>query len=674
MDWPQTTALLDTELSKLSITIFHGHLMLRFKRFQSRLLFFMLTPFLLVSTVLLTAIDRESQKTARANIDDGLAITARTFNSALTSRRMRLIEHLRASAADFGFKSAIATRDPETISSALENYSLRVSADVMIYVDTQQTILGEFYFDEMHRLSEANHPVDRNQLPVLLREAQSKGAQETESIEFLNGTPYQLVVLPIRAPLPVGWLIVGFKIDQVFVEKLKQDTHSDISILSGSDMGHMAIFASTVPEAMQQPLVDVWQKAAVGESISHTISLESKEYVILAMELPNRKGHRIIAILQRSLAEYLEPYEFLRYFIILLFIAGTAIFALAGVMIARSVTKPVKELAQMAQKVREGDYSRQILNHKEDEIGFLAESFNHMTKGLAERNRILGLLGKVVSEEVATELLKGELRLGGETREVTVLFADLRGFTSLCEDRAPEMILNLLNRYLTVMTSIIEKHSGVVDKYMGDAIMALFGAPVKRVDDAQNAISCALEMCQQLVLINEEFSREGLPLLTMGIGINTGETVAGNMGSESRHNYTVIGDSVNLSSRLEGLTKVYGVPVIVSDSTRSSCPEFIYRELDRVQVKGRREPLTIYQPLGLAGHLKAEEQAELALYEEALAAHRERNWKSAMKSFNALQQSHPDSKLYLLYVSRVRNLLANPPFGQFEDVIIYDEK
>ncbi len=651
--------------------------MLRFKRFQSRILFFMLTPFLLVSTVLLIAIDRESQKTARANIDDGLAITARLFNSALTSRRTRLIEHLRASAADFGFKSAIATRDPETISSALENYSLRVSADVMIYVDTQQTILGEFYFGGMHQPSDGDRSVDRsqqNQLPALLREAQSKGSQETESIEFLNGTPYQLVVLPIRAPLPVGWLIVGFKIDQIFVERLKKDTNSDISILSGTDMGHLAVFASTVPRAIQQPLVDAWQTARVGEGISHTIDLGDEEYVILAMELPNREGNRIMAILQRSLAESLEPYEFLRYFIVFLFMAGTVAFALVGVMIARSVTKPVKELAQMARKVREGDYSNQITNDKEDEIGFLADSFNHMTQGLAERNRILGLLGKVVSEEIATELLKGELKLGGETREVTVLFADLRGFTALCEKREPEMILNLLNRYLTAMTTIIEKHAGVVDKYIGDAIMALFGAPVKREDDPQNAIHCSLEMCKQLVLINEEFSREGLPMLTMGVGINTGATVAGNMGSESRHNYTVIGDSVNLSSRLEGLTKIYGVPVIVSDSTRSVCPEFTYRELDRVQVKGRNEPLTIHQPLGLTSQLGVEELAELEFYKTALAAYQKQNWQSALTSFNALLESHPESKLYLLYVTRIGNFIANPPSGEFDIVIRYDEK
>ena len=651
--------------------------MLRFKRFQSRILFFLLAPFLLVSALLLTAIDRESQRTARATIDDGLAITARLFNSALTSRRMRLIEHLRASAADFGFKSAIATRDPETISSALENYSLRVSADVMIYVDTQQTILGEFYFGEMHQLSEGDRPADRNQrnqLPALLREAQSKGTQETESIEFLNGIPYQLVVLPIRAPLPVGWLIVGFRIDQNFVDRLKEDTNSDISILSGTDMGHLAVFASTIPRVNQQSLVLAWQKAAAGEGISHTIELGDEEYVILAMELPNREGNRIMAILQRSLAESLEPYAFLRYFIVFLFMAGTVVFALVGVMIARSVTKPVKELAQMAQKVREGDYTSQIRNDKEDEIGFLADSFNHMTQGLAERNRILGLLGKVVSEEIATELLKGELKLGGESREVTVLFADLRGFTALCENREPEMIVNLLNRYLTAMTSIIENHVGVVDKYIGDAIMALFGAPVKREDDAQNAIRCSLEMCKQLVLINAEFSLEGLPMLTMGIGINTGVMVAGNMGSESRHNYTVIGDSVNLSSRLEGLTKIYGVPVIVSDSTRSACPEFSYRELDRVQVKGRNEPLTIYQPLGLVSKLGVDELAELACYEAALAAYQEQNWESALSGFTTLLESHPESKLYLLYVTRINNLIANPPPGGFDTVIRYDEK
>ncbi len=178
-----------------------------------------------------------------------------------------------------------------------------------------------------------------------------------------------------------------------------------------------------------------------------------------------------------------------------------------------------------------------------------------MSAGLAERDRVRDLLGKVVSPEVAAELLRKDVTLGGEEREVTVLFSDLRNFTSMSERLTPQEMLGILNRYFTRMDGIIEKHGGVVDKHMGDGLMALFGAPLANPDDADRAMKAALEMSEALDDLNWKWQKRGLPAIGVGIGINTDVVVAGNMGSETRLNYTVIGDGVNLASRLEGLTK-----------------------------------------------------------------------------------------------------------------------
>ncbi|MDQ5979344.1 MAG: adenylate cyclase, partial [Verrucomicrobiota bacterium] len=196
-----------------------------------------------------------------------------------------------------------------------------------------------------------------------------------------------------------------------------------------------------------------------------------------------------------------------------------------------------------------------------------------------------------------TRLLHSDLQLGGEEREVTILFCDLRNFTGMSENLPPTEMLTLLNRYLDRMSAIIERHGGVIDKYIGDAIMALFGAPVAIPEAANRAVGAAREMARALDQLNRELVAEGKPALAFGIGINTARVVAGNMGSKNRLNYTVIGDGVNLASRLEGLTKdpAYASPVIVSEATLNAMqPRPAARALGEVLVKGKTTPVKIF--------------------------------------------------------------------------------
>ena len=224
------------------------------------------------------------------------------------------------------------------------------------------------------------------------------------------------------------------------------------------------------------------------------------------------------------------------------------------------------------------------------------------------------------------------------------------------------------------MVDIILKHGGMVDKYIGDAIMAFWGAPIFDEDHAHNGVYAALAMASRVRVLSEEFRQRGWPELHVGMGINTAHMTVGNMGSRYRHAYTVLGDGVNLASRLEGLTKRYGVSVIVSRATRDAVATLEYRELDRVRVKGRDEPVSIYEPLGLQGEMEKSARDELKLYREALKLYRARNWELAELQFVNLSKRAPKRLLYTLYIDRIGYFRSNPPPTDWDGVYTHLEK
>jgi adenylate cyclase len=243
--------------------------------------------------------------------------------------------------------------------------------------------------------------------------------------------------------------------------------------------------------------------------------------------------------------------------------------------------------------VLRGNLDHRVAVARRDEIGFLATSFNEMAGGLAERARIRAMIDKVVSPEVAHELLARGVTLGGELREVTVMFADLRDSTALGERLTPTALFELLNAFLSRMAHAIEQERGIVDKYVGDEIMAVFGAPLDLPDHAERAVAAALGMLAGLAALNAE--RAPAAPLRMGIGIATGTVIAGNVGSSERLNYTVLGDVVNLAARLQGLTKEHDVVLLMNEATQTaSSGRFGTRGLGTVTVRGRAAPTTLY--------------------------------------------------------------------------------
>src|SRR5437762_9027613 len=380
-----------------------------------------------------------------------------------------------------------------------------------------------------------------------------------------------------------------FRIDNDFAREIQSYTNLEITFLNGPEL-----FGTTLPN--QQAVTEMLRNRALPPKQLIELPLAGEIFTSYVAPLPAENGNPI-ALLQRSLDKELAPYLRLERTYLGLALLGLALCGIHGLWIARGVSRPVLKLAGGAREIAAGKYNQRVQLKQEDEIGALAASFNQMSAGLAERDRVRDLLGKVVSPAIATELLRKQVTLGGEQREVTVLFSDLRNFTSMSEPLAPEETLGILNHYFSRVAGIVEKHGGVVDKYVGDALMALFGAPVASVDDADRALRAALEMTTALDELNQQWHRRGLPTVGVGIGINTGVVVAGNMGSEKRLNYTVIGDGVNLASRLEELTKTpeYEARVIVSGATLAKAKEkYRTRRLGEVGVKGIQIPTEIF--------------------------------------------------------------------------------
>jgi adenylate cyclase len=274
-----------------------------------------------------------------------------------------------------------------------------------------------------------------------------------------------------------------------------------------------------------------------------------------------------------------------------------------------------------------------------------------------------------VPPQLVNEIIKDpeSLKLGGQKRVISVLFSDIRGFTTISESMSPEKLVTLLNEYLTPMTQIVFDERGTLDKYIGDAVMAIYNAPVDLPMHPKRACTTALQMIAILPELNTGWQKRGFPPINIGIGINTGEAVVGNMGADIRFDYTAIGDTVNLSARLEGMTKLYGVKIIISEHTyRDTKEDFVFRDLDLVRVKGKTKPVAILELIDFKG---AGTENSLALpFKEALINFRKGKFKTARRGFEDILKTFPDDGPCKLYIDRCDDYIASPPPADWDGV------
>jgi adenylate cyclase len=564
----------------------------RFRRFGSRLLLLIAGLLALAQCANYFLVVWANRNNAVERIHSDLDKGALLFTHRVDARLDDLTSRAALMSGDYAIRQLFLEdrTDPATVSSALETYRVRMGVPFMTLLSPDGSRLGDTggglpasalkpFDDLIARAVQADDPRAHGyaRLPP----------------EGSGGKLYALLVVPVYAPRPeiVAWIGLAFPIDRQFASELKADAQLEVTFYLGS-FGEMTPVESTLPQAAQAP-------AAVSgiKEGDRTVNVAGVPYVTAFRSLPLITPGQAVIALQRSLRAELEPSLLLERFLLILLLVSLCVAAAVASWFAGSLSSPLRTLTEHTEVIARGDYESRLHLDRADEIGQLATSFNRMSEGLAERDKVRDLLEKNVSPEVAAQLMREGSVLGGEEREITVLFVDLRNFSTLSESLPPRDVLVLLNRYFDRMSGIVEIYHGIVDKYMGDEIMALFGAPVPLANHANNAILAALEMKSALARLNAELATEGLAKLKFGIGINTAKVIAGNMGSSRRLNYSVIGDGVNVASRLQGLTRMsqYRADILVSASTlAASKGKFRTRALGAVPVRGRDEPVEIF--------------------------------------------------------------------------------
>jgi len=636
---------------------------IRGTRLQDRIVVFFVVLLMAVQLASFVAIRLAIDRTAQSTLREELRVGARVFQRLQQQTSQRLVESAVVLAADFGFRSAIASRDRETIASVLRNHAARINATGVALVGLDGTVLAD-------TLDPANEGRPFGS-PRLIALADSVG--RAAGIRILGGRPFQSVVVPVLAPQPIAWVSMDFLVDEATAQDLKNLSLADVSFVRMA-AGEPQVLVTTLPRSRRTDLAPRAPDIVAFGAEGLRVDMGGEAYEALAAPLEGSGRDALYTILQRPVSEGIAPYLALE--AALLIIAGLSLAVTLGgaIRIARRITQPVTQLAEAAREIARGNYEVRVGAGHSDEIGALAGAFDGMARGLAERDRMRDVLGKVASSDVVTQLLESRIELGGTEVEATVMFTDMRNFTTLAESLAPQESLQLLNRVLTEVSAVIEGHGGVVDKYLGDGAMAIFGAPVTRPDDVQRAVMAALEIRSRVESLGPELEARGLPRPQVGIGLNTARVVAGNIGSPTRLNYTVLGDGVNLASRLEGLTKRYHVPIVAGGRTRDAVTGILWRELDKVRVRGRTIPERIFEPLGREQDVPAATRQRLAVWHEALEDFRTRRWNAARALFEQLAEEPGYVRLVALYMGYLRDLAAQPPGEDWDAAFTLYEK
>ncbi|WP_370691729.1 adenylate/guanylate cyclase domain-containing protein, partial [Bradyrhizobium sp.] len=377
----------------------------------------------------------------------------------------------------------------------------------------------------------------------------------------------------------------------------------------------------------------------------------------------------MLALLRRDSSMTVEKQQQVMLISVVLTVLAAILGLVFAALVSTGVTRPVRRLLEGARAVEAGNLQGTIVATSRDEIGHLTVAFNQMVEQLRLKERLRETFGKYVDPRVVAGLLEGPaLAAEGERRVMTVLFCDVRGFTSTSEGMTPQGLVKVMNRYFSTMSAPIRAHQGVIDKYIGDAIMAYWGPPFAAADEqAQLASRAALEMLQLVPQLRAELPEllgvRSLPnTFDIRIGIATGEVLVGSIGSELMMSYTVMGDTVNLASRLEGANKEYGGRILVSEATIEGASDAIEaREIDRVVTVGQSLPQAVFEIMGLKGELTPAQLELRARFAEGLAAYRAQRWDEARRSFEAALVAMPGDGPSMTFIKRIEKLAAAPP-------------
>lgn len=351
--------------------------------------------------------------------------------------------------------------------------------------------------------------------------------------------------------------------------------------------------------------VDMLINSENQDNAMNLVKKADKNSYFISVHSINNNIFAVTTISEKAVYEVIDrtTYRIILFSLAVLFIAIIIIR-----IFSNTITYPIADLVDASNKIEQGDFNLEIEPRTRDEIGLLTSSFIKMSHGLAEREKLMVSFSKFTNKVIAQKAANGELALGGENRNATIFFSDIRSFTAMSEKMRPDEVVDFLNQYMTLMVECVNKTNGVVDKYIGDAIMAVWGAPESNgspAQDALNAVTTALMMRVSLFKFNNERHEKGLPPVKIGCGINSGPVVAGQIGSNERMEYTVIGDAVNLASRTEALNKPFATDILITENTYNLIKDkVIVEEMPGVHVKGKVDAIKMFAVINLAGRDK----------------------------------------------------------------------
>ncbi len=568
---------------------------MRFRRFQTRVVVFVVGLLTLLSASTFIAVSAAVTRNARAQIGDELAVGGKIFDRLITARTQQLAGAARLLSGDFAFKTATSSDDRATVLSVLENHQARVGADVMQLVSLDGTLLA----DTLH----PGGATPRFPLPDLI--ARAERGEDASAIVVIDGRPYQMVAVPVLAPLPIAWICVGFIIDDQVANDLQQLTNLHVSFLGRRPDGGLTALASTLPGPMRERLLRLLPTASGSGGTALSLPMGDGEYVTLVTGVGGKSDGGIVAVLQRSLDEALAPYRQLQLVMLVLTAAGLILSLAGAVVIARRVTKPVMTIVQSARRVERGDYEHSVSVDSSDEIGELAGTFNTMTAGLAERDRVraelerVGRLKRFLSPQVAELIVSSgdEALLASHRREITVVFCDLRGFTAFGEHAEPEEVMGFLHAYHEALGPLVFRYEGTVEQFTGDGIMVFFNDPIPFPDHAARAVRLAVAMREQVAALTERWRQLG-HTLGFGVGIAMGFATLGKIGFEGRFDYAAIGSVCNLSARL--CAEARDGQILVSEPVFTAVRSLAdVEEIPPLTLKGFAQPVRTHNILKL---------------------------------------------------------------------------
>jgi adenylate cyclase len=484
------------------------------------------------------------------------------------------------------FQKALAERDQERAKRLIDRLAEVYKYRVITAADAQGVVLARGNAD---RGSVASLGPDTS--PAFAELLANKALTGLISVQIDGKPTYALVsAAPVHNEGPqVGAIALLTPITSRYLEYLEGKLNADLAISVNGKL-----VAATSDHPAPQLKAD-GAEALIKEEGEKLFAVKTFTPKVL-----QREGLVVEVTASRDVTELHE--EKRRALLIHLAALGGVLIVVLGLALrfASRLGRTVQGISDAAEQVKTGKYVSTPVIRTGDELEGLAVHFNDMVRGLEERDRLRDTFGRYVTRQVADHLMKGNMNLGGEMVPVTILFSDIRSFTSISETMHPSALLDFLNEYFSGMVESVMHHHGVVDKFIGDAIMAVFGAPVPEPSDPLNAIKAALEMRTRLDKINIEFKRRGLPEIKNGIGLHSGRVVAGNIGHSERMEYTVIGDAVNLASRLEGMTKELEADVLLSEDLYVQVQEHVEVEpLRKIKVKGRDQEIMVYRLIGL---------------------------------------------------------------------------